>query len=74
MAKKPLAVPKAVARVADAKRAAGTHRASSLVDTRVIYCGDNLEQLQKLPGDFVSILRTRFRAAGTEFPLRRWPG
>jgi hypothetical protein len=22
---------------------------SALVDTRVIYCGDNLEQLQKLP-------------------------
>ena len=22
---------------------------SSLVDTRVIYCGDNLEQLKKLP-------------------------
>ena len=24
-------------------------RPSSLVDTRVIYCGDNLEQLAKLP-------------------------
>jgi hypothetical protein len=24
-------------------------KASSLVDTRVIYCGNNLEQLQKLP-------------------------
>ena len=25
---------------------------SALVDTRVIYCGDNLEQLQKLPDAF----------------------
>ena len=24
---------------------------SALVDTRVIYCGDNLEQLKKLPGE-----------------------
>jgi len=24
-------------------------RPSALVDTRVIYCGDNLEQLKKLP-------------------------
>jgi len=33
-------------------------RPSSLVDTRVIYCGDNLEQLAKLPEacvDFVYI-------------------
>jgi adenine-specific DNA-methyltransferase len=33
-------------------------KSSSLLDTRVIYCGDNLEQLQKLPGGFVSIPRT----------------
>ena len=26
-------------------------RASSLLDTRVVYCGDNLEQLAKLPDD-----------------------
>jgi site-specific DNA-methyltransferase (adenine-specific) len=29
---------------------------SSLVDTRVIYCGDNLEQLKKLPGECVDLI------------------
>jgi 16S rRNA G966 N2-methylase RsmD len=29
---------------------------SSLVDTRVIYCGDNLEQLKKLPGGCVDLI------------------
>ena len=29
---------------------------SALVDTRVIYCGDNLEQLKKLPAGCVDIL------------------
>ena len=28
---------------------AASTKTSSLVDTRVIYCGDNLEQLRKLP-------------------------
>jgi DNA modification methylase len=31
-------------------------RQSSLVDTRVIYCGDNLEQLGKLPDDCVDLI------------------
>jgi DNA modification methylase len=31
-------------------------RPSSLVDTRVIYCGDNLEQLQKLPDACVDLI------------------
>jgi len=31
-------------------------KASSLVDTRVIYCGDNLEQLQKLPAAWVDLI------------------
>ncbi len=29
----------------------GAGKPSSLLDTRVVYCGDNLEQLKKLPGD-----------------------
>jgi 16S rRNA G966 N2-methylase RsmD len=29
---------------------------SSLVDTRVVYCGDNLEQLKKLPGECVDLI------------------
>ena len=29
---------------------------ASLVDTRVIYCGDNLEQLQKLPAACVDLI------------------
>lgn len=31
-------------------------RPSALVDTRVIYCGDNLEQLQKLPAACVDLI------------------
>ncbi len=27
------------------------HKSSFQFDTRLIYCGDNLEQLKKLPGD-----------------------
>ena len=29
---------------------------SALVDTRVIYCGDNLEQLKKLPDTCVDLI------------------
>jgi 16S rRNA G966 N2-methylase RsmD len=29
---------------------------SALVDTRVIYCGDNLEQLKKLPDECVDLI------------------
>jgi hypothetical protein len=31
-------------------------RPSTLLDTRVIYCGDNLEQLQKLPDGCVDLI------------------
>jgi len=30
---------------------------SSLVDTRVVYCGDNLDQLQKFPAACVELAR-----------------
>jgi DNA modification methylase len=33
-----------------------TDKPSSLVDTRVIYCGDNLEQLKKLPDGCVDLI------------------
>jgi hypothetical protein len=33
-----------------------TGRPSSLVDSRVIYCGDNLEQLKKLPDVCVDLI------------------
>ncbi len=33
-----------------------TARSSSLLDTRVIYCGDNLEQLKKLPDRCVDLI------------------
>ena len=29
---------------------------SSLLDTRVIYCGDNLEQLKKLPDACIDLI------------------
>jgi 16S rRNA G966 N2-methylase RsmD len=46
MAKKLAAQPAAPAR----------QKPSALVDTRVIYCGDNLEQLQKLPDACVDLI------------------
>jgi len=33
-----------------------TVRPSTLVDTRVIYCGDNLEQLRKLPPACIDLI------------------
>jgi len=40
---------------ADAKPK-GRGKSSALVDTRVIYCGDNLEQLSKLPDNCVDLI------------------
>ena len=36
--------------------AASRQKSSALVDTRVIYCGDNLEQLKKLPDACVDLI------------------
>ena len=36
--------------------AAPRRKSSALVDTRVIYCGDNLEQLRKLPDACVDLI------------------
>ncbi len=38
------------------KKAAQVGRASVLVDTRVIYCGDNLDQLPKFPDECVDLI------------------
>jgi DNA modification methylase len=38
------------------KRPAKAGRPSTLVDTRVVYCGDNLEQLKKLPDGCVDLI------------------
>jgi len=40
----------------DSKKAPTGGKPSSLVDTRVIYCGDNLEQLKKLPNGCVDLI------------------
>jgi len=40
----------------DSKKAPRSGKPSSLVDTRVIYCGDNLEQLKKLPDGCVDLI------------------
>lgn len=59
MAKKPAAPVKARKQHADTDHAALSPtrlRSSALVDTRVIYCGDNLEQLQKLPDTCVELI------------------
>jgi site-specific DNA-methyltransferase (adenine-specific) len=37
-------------------KSAKAGKPSSLVDTRVIYCGDNLQQLRKLPDDCVDLI------------------
>jgi 16S rRNA G966 N2-methylase RsmD len=47
MAKKP---------ASDSKKVSAGGKPSSLVDTRVIYCGDNLEQLKKLPDGCVDLI------------------
>ena len=47
MAKKP---------VSGSKKTSAAGKPSSLVDTRVIYCGDNLEQLKKLPENCVDLI------------------
>ena len=39
-----------------AKKATKTAKPSALIDTRVIYCGDNLEQLKKLPENSVDLI------------------
>ncbi len=38
------------------KSLAPAGKPSALVDTRVIYCGDNLEQLEKLPAACVDLI------------------
>ena len=40
----------------DGERAGVRGRPSALVDTRVVYCGDNLEQLKKLPDACVDLV------------------
>jgi len=47
MAKKP---------ASDADRIPPSGKPSALVDTRVIYCGDNLDQLKKLPDECVDLV------------------
>jgi len=41
---------------AETKSSASVGRPSSLVDTRVIYCGDNLDQLKKFPDGCVDLI------------------
>jgi 16S rRNA G966 N2-methylase RsmD len=43
-------------RVADPNSGTATRRPSPLLDTRVVYCGDNLEQLAKLPEACVDLI------------------
>ena len=47
--RRPRILPRILPRMASAKP-------SSLVDTRVIYCGDNLDQLRKLPDACVDLI------------------
>ena len=41
---------------APVKKAVPAEKSSAVVDTRVIYCGDNLEQLKKLPKNNVDLI------------------
>ena len=46
-----------MAKKSDAKPAASSRlKSSALVDTRVIYCGDNIEQLKKLPNACIDLI------------------
>jgi DNA modification methylase len=36
--------------------AASSRKRSSLIDTRVVYCGDNLDQLKKLPNSSIDLI------------------
>jgi DNA modification methylase len=40
----------------DSKKTPAVGKPSALVDTRVIYCGDNLEQLKKFPDECVDLI------------------
>ena len=40
----------------ESKGAPAAGKPSALVDTRVIYCGDNLDQLKKLPEECVDLI------------------
>jgi 16S rRNA G966 N2-methylase RsmD len=48
-------VSQAAISICDAAQAP-TGRPSSLIDTRIIYCGDNLDQLRKLPDACVDLI------------------
>ena len=54
MAKK--SVTKADIQASKTKAAPAAGRPSALLDTRVIYCGDNLEQLAKLPDACIDLI------------------
>jgi site-specific DNA-methyltransferase (adenine-specific) len=56
MAKKSPAAEPVVQHGADSKLSTVARRPSSLVDTRVIFCGDNLEQLKKLPDACIDLI------------------
>jgi len=40
----------------DSKKVPAGGKPSSLVDTRVIYCGDNLDQLKKFPDECIDLI------------------
>ncbi|MCX5636472.1 MAG: hypothetical protein NTX52_02105 [Planctomycetota bacterium] len=43
-------------KAAETKTAAAAGKPSALVDTRVIYCGDNLDQLKKFPDECIDLI------------------
>jgi DNA modification methylase len=40
----------------DSRKTSASGKPSSLIDTRVIYCGDNLDQLKKFPDGCVDLI------------------
>jgi 16S rRNA G966 N2-methylase RsmD len=40
----------------NSKETINSGKPSSLVDTRVIYCGDNLDQLKKFPDECIDLI------------------
>ena len=43
-------------KTAEAKTVTVVGKPSAILDTRVIYCGDNLEQLKKLPDNCIDLI------------------
>lgn len=74
MARKPTSRKSAAAQRASAATARTPGRSSSLIDTRVIYCGDCLEQLRNLPDGGIDLIYIDYmRRLSTDSAMSTYP-